>query len=439
MKDRIQQIITAEQLSPLGFADKVGIKRSSLSHVMAGRNNPSLELIHKILTTFPNLDPDWLIFGKGLMYRLKTDASSSNLFENENHNTKPQSTKIIIDTNSNTFHEVFDKSNEIEEPPKVFISYSWDNKEHEEWVLNLANKLCENGIDIILDKWDLGKLGKPLPNFMEKSIEKSQRVICVMTPNYKKKTEKLAGGVGYEYSIITSAIFLDVDTDKFIPLLKEGTNDNAIPTILRGRKYVDMRSNEDIEELLRDIHNEPKYKRPLLGEKPNFDDLENYKYRRYIEELAKENSTEIFYSSGYERSVIFLQEILKKGRNKTSSIYLRNINYALYNNNSLLNCLEEHIQNSENKLEIFVSNYDGNDNSSQLAYQLKKWESLDNVHIFFSKEDPFPQYTSFTIADNQSYRIEQSKDNEYKAVCNFNDPTIANSLSAALEEVFKRT
>ena len=162
------------------------------------------------------------------------------------------------------------------EIPIVFISYSWDSPEHEDWVINLATKLRENGVDAILDKWDLGLLGKLLPHFMETSISKSQRVICVMTPNYKKKTENLTGGVGYEYSIITAEIFADsINTSKFIPLFRRGTDADAIPTALRGRKYVDMRDDAQfdeklIHELLRDIHNEPKFKKPTIGKKTKF-------------------------------------------------------------------------------------------------------------------------------------------------------------------------
>lgn len=164
-----------------------------------------------------------------------------------------------------------------DETPTVFISYSWDTHEHEAWVLNLATKLIDNHVNVILDKWDLGPLGSPLPNFMEKSISKSQRVICVMTPNYKMKTEKSEGGVGYEYSIITAEIFADgVNTSKFIPLIREGAENESVPTALRGRRYVDMRKDTDfddkfVHELLRDIHNAPKYRKPPLGTKPIFD------------------------------------------------------------------------------------------------------------------------------------------------------------------------
>jgi len=164
-----------------------------------------------------------------------------------------------------------------ESVPTVFISYSWDNEEHQNWVIHLATKLCENGINAILDVWDLGPLGKPLPHFMEKSISQSQRVICIMTPNYKKKTESTTGGVGYEYSIISAEIFVNgANTSKFIPLFRNGTDSDAIPTALIGRKYVDMRQDSQfdakfVHELLRDIHDEPKFKKPTIGKKPNFE------------------------------------------------------------------------------------------------------------------------------------------------------------------------
>lgn len=160
----------------------------------------------------------------------------------------------------------------IEKRPKVFISYSWDGERHEEWVLKLATDLCSNyGIDVILDKWEM-KPGKLLPDFMAHAVTDSDRVICVMTPNYKKKTDKLVGGVGVEYSIISAEIQKDVKTDKFIPLFRNGED---APTFLAGRDFVDMRDDskysEAIEDLVRDIFNKPKYKKPALGNTPKFD------------------------------------------------------------------------------------------------------------------------------------------------------------------------
>ena len=53
--------------------------------------------------------------------------------------------------------------------PKAFISYSWSNPDHEQWVMNLATFLVENGVEVIYDKWDL-KEGHDAIAFMEKMV-----------------------------------------------------------------------------------------------------------------------------------------------------------------------------------------------------------------------------------------------------------------------------
>ena len=62
--------------------------------------------------------------------------------------------------------------------PIVFISYSWSNTIHEEWVLALATKLMSKQIDVILDKWEL-RLGHDLNHFMEDSIKKADKVLII--------------------------------------------------------------------------------------------------------------------------------------------------------------------------------------------------------------------------------------------------------------------
>lgn len=67
MIERIKQIITAKQMTSSGFADIVGVPRSTISHVLSGRNNPSLELVQKIMDAFPDIRTQWLIRGEGNM------------------------------------------------------------------------------------------------------------------------------------------------------------------------------------------------------------------------------------------------------------------------------------------------------------------------------------------------------------------------------------
>jgi Predicted transcriptional regulators len=76
MKERILQIMENEGLTPSKFAETIGIQRSAMSHIISGRNNPSLDVFMKILETFPYVDSSWLLFGKGEMQKDQTAISS---------------------------------------------------------------------------------------------------------------------------------------------------------------------------------------------------------------------------------------------------------------------------------------------------------------------------------------------------------------------------
>ena len=67
MLNRIKQIIDKEKLSPTQFASEIGVQRSALSHVLSGRNNPSLDFMMKIKARYPEINLDWLLLGKGKM------------------------------------------------------------------------------------------------------------------------------------------------------------------------------------------------------------------------------------------------------------------------------------------------------------------------------------------------------------------------------------
>ena len=67
MKDRIAHIMRAKNLKATDFATLLGIQPSGVSHILSGRNNPSLEFVKKIKETFPEYNLDWIIFGTGPM------------------------------------------------------------------------------------------------------------------------------------------------------------------------------------------------------------------------------------------------------------------------------------------------------------------------------------------------------------------------------------
>lgn len=75
MKERILQIIQDMELTAAGFASEIHVQASSISHIISGRNKPSLDLLQKILSRYPRISSDWLMLGKGAMYRDEEDTA----------------------------------------------------------------------------------------------------------------------------------------------------------------------------------------------------------------------------------------------------------------------------------------------------------------------------------------------------------------------------
>ena len=94
MKDRIKLLMEKEKLSPKVFADMVGIQPSVISHILSGRNKPSMDVVQKILNTFRTVSTDWMLLGFGPMYR-NQKVLQGTLFEEESENVSNiQSSKI---------------------------------------------------------------------------------------------------------------------------------------------------------------------------------------------------------------------------------------------------------------------------------------------------------------------------------------------------------
>ena len=159
------------------------------------------------------------------------------------------------------------------ENPTCFISYSWENDEHKDWVRVLATELQHKGIETKLDQWDC-HLGMDLTKYMETCVRDSDFVLLICTPKFCKKANTGQGGVGYEKNIVTGEIFEGISSSKkFVPILRKGSPIDSLPSYLRSRIFIDFRDDNtfdlNIDELIRHLYNSPKYKRPLLGEKPN--------------------------------------------------------------------------------------------------------------------------------------------------------------------------
>jgi hypothetical protein len=156
-------------------------------------------------------------------------------------------------------------------PPKVFVSYSHDDEKHKQWVLKLATKLRQNGVDATLDQWDCNP-PIDVTRWMEDNLRRASHVIIICTDKYLAKSNMSVGGVGYERMIITAEISKDLDTTKFIPVVRRQAAQRAMPDFMGARIYIDftddLQFDDSLMRLLRVIHNAPENAKPAIGPNP---------------------------------------------------------------------------------------------------------------------------------------------------------------------------
>ena len=159
-------------------------------------------------------------------------------------------------------------THEIQEMPKrIFFSYSHDSDAHKSWVLELATFMRSNGIDVILDQWDV-EYGDDLAAFMERGITTSDRVIVICTDEYVRKANAGIGGVGYEKTICTAEMLRDYSNRRrFIPIVRNVAGEQKLPTFFGAALYSDLSNGQDSEgartDLVRAIYEVPRTKPPL--------------------------------------------------------------------------------------------------------------------------------------------------------------------------------
>ena len=170
-----------------------------------------------------------------------------------------------------------------EKIPKVFISYSWEDEEHKNWVRTLADKLIENGVDADIDQYDL-ELGDRLPHFMESEISNADYVVIICTPTYKEKADDRQRGVGYEGHIISEELMSNHNERKFIPVIKKGSVRESMPKFLAGKLATDFTKEElyeeNINDLITTLHG--RKKKPKIGKKPSF--LKDSQFEKIVED-----------------------------------------------------------------------------------------------------------------------------------------------------------
>jgi len=90
ISERLKYIMKLNQLSASAFAEQIGVQRSSISHVLSGRNKPSLEFVQKVLNRFPKVDANWLVNGSTNMQQknIKPVPEDQSIIEDDQEDEK---------------------------------------------------------------------------------------------------------------------------------------------------------------------------------------------------------------------------------------------------------------------------------------------------------------------------------------------------------------
>lgn len=225
--------------------------------------------------------------------------------------------------------------------PTAFISYSWDNINHQQWVVNLTNKLRTKGIIATMDLFETQQSTVNLNQMMIKNIKESDYVVIVLTEEYAKKSDDFQGGVGFETMLTIPDIKNSLE--KLIFIMKHsGDYTKVFPYHLRDIYAIDFSDDSQFEtkfeELIYKIHNVPLYEMKPIGEIPDLkpkrslitntvlenesDDIYNLLIPN-LNEITDIDKNE-FIKSSYRRIVDNFKTLLNKSKELNS-----NFNYEL--------------------------------------------------------------------------------------------------------------
>ena len=97
MHDRIKIWIESKGLKSSSFADKIGVNRATISHILSGRNKPSIDFLQKMIFSFPDLNLNWIVSGEGFMN--KNNETNESLLSKKIK-------KIVVFYDDNSFEEL---------------------------------------------------------------------------------------------------------------------------------------------------------------------------------------------------------------------------------------------------------------------------------------------------------------------------------------------
>jgi hypothetical protein len=162
-----------------------------------------------------------------------------------------------------------------EAPIRVFISYTKSSDEHSSFVLDLATKLRQNGIDARLDAWHLHP-GMDLPQWMCNELDLADRVLLICDDLYRQKTDRRHGGVGWEIRVVQGDLLQTQqdNPDKYVPIIVSDNMAEGTPGFLKTVYAIHWPPNQRdsparVQELVKAIYR-IQLEAPPLGKPPSF-------------------------------------------------------------------------------------------------------------------------------------------------------------------------
>ena len=143
-KEKIEKIMQTENLNSVQFAAEIGIQGSTLSHILNGRNKPSLDVLKRILNRFRTINSDWLILDIGSMYRTERNSQTLSLFDNYDENSSES-----VNYNQKT-EEKRNQQKEANNFKTEKIAESTKNTEFQQEIMKLESTVAEKRVKKII-------------------------------------------------------------------------------------------------------------------------------------------------------------------------------------------------------------------------------------------------------------------------------------------------
>lgn len=314
------------------------------------------------------------------------------------------------------------------EHPSVFISYSWDSEEHENWVTVLAAKLRENGVDATIDKFETQSKTVNLNRMMVEKIKNSDNILLILTENYAKKADTFQGGVGYETNLLIR--YIKDNPDKIILIMRhKGDYRKAVPFYLEGFHFIDFSHDDQFDikfdELLHRIYQIDVIDVPKVGAKPK---LKSKKiiYDRAVNEITNiiPNFKEItdldknkFMKQSYSKILSLLSDFAEQTKHKNN-----NFDYD-----------KDIVHNQKTIMRFYINGME--------KYAVKIW--LGNL-LGGASQSIYLSYGRFSIDSDNSFNdvveceVTKTKDLKLKMTMNFMTGSNASDAYGIAAEIWKQ-